>query len=138
MKVLWSVFTIFGLFFFSSCSNSSNPTSSGGLGGTGGGGGGGTVSFTITQGAGTTNQTIIFYASPSTAVTVNNVNYSVVNSTVKGDIPGNTTTVYPANQPVSIGEFNASAGLKYVFIFTGTIGTATGTAYTATSNYTEQ
>jgi hypothetical protein len=136
MKVLFSIFVVIIFFLFNSCKSDSNPTSGGGFGGPGGGGGGG-VTFTITQGPGNQGG-IIFYASPSTAVTVNNVNYSVVNSTTKGDIPGNTTTVYPANQPVSIGEFNATAGLKYVFIFTGTLGSATGTAYTATSNYTVQ
>jgi len=136
MKTLGSVLIIICLFLFSSCkSNSSGPTDSGGIGGIGGGGGG--VTFTITQGSGNQGG-IILYGSPSVAVTLTNVNYSVANSTAKGDLPFSGTTVYPANQPIPIAEFNAQAGLKYVLIFTGKLGSATGTDYTATSNYTVQ
>ena len=136
MKIIYAVCTIFCLLLFNSCKSNSNPTDSGGIGGIGGGGGG-SVTFTITQAAGSQGG-IVLYGAPSVAVTVTNVNYSVANSTTKGDIQGDGTTVFPANQPVSISEFNAQAGLKYTLIFTGKLGSATGTAYTATSNYTIQ
>lgn len=135
MKILLSALTIFCLILFNSCKSDSGG--GGNAFGTGPGGGTGGVTFVITQGAGNQGGTIL-YASPSTAVTVTNVNYSVVNSTTKGDIPGNGTTVYPANQPVSIGEFQTQPGLQYVLVFTGKLGSATGTAYSVTSNYTVQ
>ena len=134
MKIIYAVCTIFCLLLFNSCKSNSNPTDSGGIGGIGGGGGG-SVTFTITQAAGSQGG-IVLYGAPSVAVTVTNVNYSVVNSTAKGDLPFSGTTVYPANHPIPIAEFNAQAGLKYVLIFTGKLGSATGTDYTATSNYT--
>ena len=94
------------------------------------------VSFGITQGAGNQGG-IIFYATPSVAVTITNVNVSVAAAQYNHDIQGDGTTVYPANQAVSINEFTGVAsGQKWVFVFTGHLGTATGTAFSATSNYT--
>jgi hypothetical protein len=135
MKILGSVFIIICFFLFSSCkSNSSSPTDSGGLGGPGGGGGGG-VTFGITQAAGNTG--IIFYATPSTAVVITNVNVSVPAASFTKDYTDATGTIYPANQAVEINEFTGVAsGQKWIFVFTGHLGTATGTAFTATSNYT--
>ena len=136
MKTLGSVFIIICLFLFNSCkSNSSSPTDSGGLGGVGGGGTGG-VTFTITQGAGNQGG-IIFYATPSAAVTITKVNSSVPAVQFTLDTQGDGTTVFPASKPVSINEFTGVAsGQKWVFVFTGKLGSSTGTAFTATSNYT--
>jgi hypothetical protein len=95
------------------------------------------VTFTITQQQGT--QGIIFYATPSAAVTITNVNVSVTNVTppFNKDYTGDGTTVYPANTALEINEFTGVAsGQKWVFVFTGKLGSATGTAFTATSNYT--
>jgi hypothetical protein len=129
MKILFSAFIIFCLFLFSSCTNNGSPT--------GPGGGAGGVTFGITQAAGNTG--IIFYATPSAAVTITNVNVSVpaINPPFNKDFTGDGTTVYPANQKVSISEFTGVAtGQKWVFVFTGKLGTATGTAFKVTSNYT--
>jgi hypothetical protein len=137
MKVLWSVLTIFCLFLFSSCKSSSNPTGSGGIGGIGGigGGGGGSVTFTITQAAGNTG--IIFYATPSAAVVISDVNVSVPAASYTKDYPDPSGTVYQANAVVEINEFTGVAtGQKWVFVFTGHLGSATGTAFSVTSNYT--
>lgn len=134
MKILFSVFTIICLFLFSSCKSSSNPTSSGGIGGLGGG----SVTFGITQGPGNQGG-IIMYATPSAAVFIVNVNVSVanVNPPFNKDYPGDGKTVYPANQPQEVTEFTGVAsGQKWVFVFTGHLGSATGAAFTATSNYT--
>jgi len=95
------------------------------------------VTFGITQATGNTG--IIFYATPSVAVTITNVNVSVTNVTppFNKDYTGDGTTVYPANTALEINEFTGVAtGQKWVFVFTGKLGTATGTAFTATSNYT--
>ena len=136
MKILFSVFTIFCLFLFNSCSNNSgSPTGADGAAG-GGGGGGGSVTFTITQGAGNQGG-IIFYATPSAAVTITKVNSSVPAVQFTLDTQGDGTTVFPASKPVSINEFTGVAsGQKWVFVFTGKLGSSTGTAFTATSNYT--
>jgi hypothetical protein len=144
MKTLGSVFIIICFFLFSSCkSSSSSPTGSGGFGGPGGGGGGGgtgSVTFGITQGPGQTQGGIIMYGTPSVAVTITNVNVQVpaANPPFNKDYaPPDITTVFPANQPAQINEFTGVAsGQKWVFVFTGHIGTATGTAFSATSNYT--
>jgi len=140
MKTLVLFVVIIGMIVLNSCSNSSNPTRSGGLGGPGGGGGGSSVTFTITQGPGQTQGGIIMYGTPSVAVTITNVNVQVpaANPPFNKDYaPPDITTVFPANQPAQINEFTGVAsGQKWVFVFTGHIGTAAGTAFSATSNYT--
>ena len=134
MKILFSVFTIFCLFLFNSCSNNSgSPTGTDLFGG--GGGGGGSVTFGITQAAGNTG--IIFYATPSAAVVITDVNVSVPASQFTKDYTDATGTVYPANKAIEINEFTGVAsGQKWVFVFTGKLGSATGTAFSVTSNYT--
>ena len=138
MKVLWSVLTIFGLFFFSSCKSSSNPTSSGGLGGNGGGGGGGTgsVTFTISQQPGTTG--IFFYITPSAAVTIKTITVSLPAQPYTDPYTGDGTTVFPANtaQKLNNEYTGVATGQKWVFVFTGNLGSSTGTAFNVTSNYT--
>jgi hypothetical protein len=136
MKMLLSVFTIFCLFFFNSCKSDSAGGSDGFGFGPGGGGGGG-VTFGITQANGNTG--IIFYATPSAAVTITKVNVSVPNSNppFNEDYTDPGTTVYPANVAVTINEFTGvQSGQKWVFTFTGKLGSATGAAFTVTSNYT--
>ena len=76
---------------------------------------------------------------PAQAVTITKVNVSVpaINPPFNKDYTGDGTTVYPANQTVTISEFTGVAtGQKWVFVFTGKLGSATGTAFTVTSNYT--
>ena len=131
MKILLSALTIFCLILFNSCKSDSGG--GGGAFGTGPGGGGG-VTFAITQGQGA--QGIIFYANPSAAITVDSIHVSV--GTSSGTLTGNNT-VYPANVKFEIQEFTiAAAGQAWTFVFMGKLGSATGTAYTATSNYTVQ
>jgi|CZKP01.1.fsa_nt_gi hypothetical protein len=93
------------------------------------------VTFTITQQTGT--QGIIFYATPSAAVTMTNVNVSVPAAPFSANYTGDGVTVYPANQAFEINEFTGvQSGQKWVFVFTGKLGSATGTAFNVTSNYT--
>ncbi len=135
MKSIFSFLTILCLLLFNSCkSNSSGPTDSGGLGG--GPGGGGSVTFAISQQPGTSG--IFFFLSPSAAVTVKTITVSLPAQNLNDPYTGDGTTVFPANQPQKLNqEYNGVAtGQKWVFVVTGNLGSATGTAYTATSNYT--
>jgi hypothetical protein len=135
MKTLGSVFIIICFFLFSSCkSNSSSPTDSGGLGGPGGGGG--SVTFTITQQAGTQGG-VFFSIAPSQAVVVKTINVSCTAAQVNDPYTDNTNTVYPANTPQKLNqEYLVSSGQKWVFVFTGNLGSTTGAAYNVTTNYT--
>jgi hypothetical protein len=134
MKYLVSILMVAGIFFFTSCKNDSSPTNTGGFGGPGPGGGG-SVTFAISQQAG--QQGIVFYGSPSVAVVVTSVAVSLPAQTFTDNVPGDGTTVFPANQAVSIREYTGVAsGQKWVFVFTGKLGSSTGAAYTATANYT--
>jgi hypothetical protein len=137
MKILWSVLIIFCLFLFNSCKDNSSPTSSGGIGGVGGGGGGtGGVTFTITIQAGTQGG-VFFYISPSQAVTVKTINISCTAAQVNDPYTDNTNQVYPANTPQKLNqEYLVSTGQKWVFTFTGNLGSSTGTAYNGTTTYT--
>ena len=138
MKFLFSVIAIFCLLIFNSCSNSSSPTSAGGggLGGGGGGGGTGSVTFTISTQPGTTG--IFFNITPSVAVTIKTITVSLPAQSYTDPYTGDGTTVYPANTAQKLGtEYTGVAtGQKWVFVFTGHLGSATGTAFSATSNYT--
>jgi hypothetical protein len=136
MKYLVSIFMILLMFILTSCKSNSNPTSTGGIGGGGGGGGGNnSVTFTISQQPGNTG--IVFFASPSVAVVVTSVAVSLPAQTFTDTVPGDGTTVFPANQAVSLREYTGVAsGQKWTFVFTGKLTSATGTAFTSTANYT--
>jgi hypothetical protein len=136
MKFLFSVFAIFCLLLFNSC-KSDSAGGGGGFGVDPGGGGG--VTFTITKTVGSTAANTYFYATPSVAVTITKVNVSVpaANPPFNQDYTDPGTTVYPANVAVLINEFTGVAtGQAWAFTFTGKLGSATGTAFTVTSNYT--
>ena len=134
MKVIYAVCTIFCLLLFNSCKSNSNPTDSGGIGGIGGGGG--SVTFTISTQQGTQGG-IFFSISPSQAVVVKTINVSCTAAQVNDPFSDNTNTVYPANTPQKLNqEYFVSTGQKWVFVFTGNLGSTTGTAYNVTTNYT--
>ena len=138
MKIIYAVCTIFCLLLFNSCKSSSNPTDSGGIGGIGGGGGGGSVTFGITTGPGTTATNTFFFLTPNAAVTVKTITVSLPAQNLNDPYTGDGTTVFPANQPQKLNQeySGVATGQKWVFVVTGNLGSATGTAYTATSNYT--
>jgi hypothetical protein len=134
MKNIFSVFAVLFLLFISSCKNDSGPTSSGGLNGTTPPGGG-AVTVTITQQAGT--QGIIFFGSPSVAVVLTSYTASVPTAHFTQNYTVTTGAVLPANVPQKIDEFTGvQSGQKWVFTFQGNLGSATGTAFNVTSNYT--
>jgi hypothetical protein len=131
MKIIYAVCTIFCLLLFNSCKSSSNPTDSGGIGG-----GGGSVTFTITTQAGTQGG-VFFYISPSQAVTVKTINVSCTAAQVNDPYSDNTNQVYPANTPQRLNqEYLVSTGQKWIFTFTGNLGSSTGAAYNGTTTYT--
>ena len=134
MKVIYAVCTIFCLLLFNSCKSNSNTTDSGGIGGIGGGGG--SVTFTISTQQGTQGG-IFFSISPSQAVVVKTINVSCTAAQVNDPFSDNTNTVYPANTPQKLNqEYFVSTGQKWVFVFTGNLGSTTGTAFNVTTNYT--
>jgi hypothetical protein len=93
------------------------------------------VSFDITQSKG--NNGIIFYVTPNKTVTFTKVNVSVPDAHFNQDYWSDGTTVYPANQPVEINEFvGVQSGQKWIFLFTGNIGSHSGIAFTDSTYYT--
>ena len=139
MKIILSVFMVLFLFLFASCKSDSSPTNAnggiGGLGGNGGGGGNNSVTFTVSQQTGNTG--IVFFASPSVAVVITSVAVSLPAQSFTDTVPGDGTTVFPANQAVSIREYTGvTSGQKWTFVFTGKLGGTTGTAFSSTANYT--
>ena len=133
MKNIFSVISVLLLLFISSCKSDSGPTSSGGLNGSPPGGS--TVTITITQQAGT--QGVIFYGSASVAVVLTSYTASYPAQPYSQDYTVTTGAVIPANTVSEIGEFvGVQPGQKWVFTFQGNLGSATGTAFNVTSNYT--
>jgi hypothetical protein len=132
MKIVFSVISVLLLLFINSCKNNSSPTSSGGLGGTPGGD---PVTITITQQTGT--QGIIFYGSANVAVVLKSYTASLPAQPFSQNYTVTTGAVIAANTPAEIDEFTGvQSGQKWVFTFQGNIGSATGTAFNVTSNYT--
>lgn len=127
------------------CSNdSAGPTQAGGFGGgtngggnTGGGGGG--VTFTVALKQDQQQQTY-FEFTPSTAVVINSITANCPEAGVTNEqVTDDGTTVYDANDPAYVGPLTGLAqGQHWSFTIEGKIGSSTGTAYTATTNFTVQ
>lgn len=118
---------------FSSCKkdDSSNPASVGvGTGGTGG------VTFTIGQRQGNQGG-IMFTAKPSTAVTVTQITISLPAQNFNDVLQGDGTTIFQGGTVYDLDEYSGVAtGQQWTFKFEGKLGSAQGTAYNVTSNYT--
>ncbi len=139
MKCLLSVFMVLLLFLFTSCSSNSNPTSAGGgIGGPNGGGNPGTVTFTMSTKPGATQGGTLFVTTPSVAVVITSLTISLPAQNLNDPFTGDGTTVFPANQPQTLPQeyTGVASGQKWVFTFTGKLGSSTGTAFTVTSNFT--
>ena len=140
MKYLVSIFMILLMFILTSCkSDSSNPTSTGGLGGgTGPGGGGGSVTFAMSTKAGPSQGGTLFVITPSAAVVITSLTISLPAQNLSDPFTGDGTTVFPANQAQTLSQeyLGVATGQKWVFVFTGKLGSSTGTAFTVTSNFT--
>ena len=140
MKYLLSAVFVFSLLFFAGCSNDAAPTGTGGggLGGGGGNGGGGngTVTFQVATQQGQ-NGGIDFVFTPSTNVTLTQIAVSLPAQNFNDNVQGDGTTVFGPQNAFSVGEYNGTAsGQQWTFVITGKIGSATGTAYNVTSNFT--
>jgi hypothetical protein len=124
--------TLFLLFFYLGCSKDDpvSPGTGGGIGGTN------SVSFTISTQPGTQGGTVLF-AAPSVDVVITQVDVSVPAENFTDTVQGDGTTVFPANQPVSIDEYTGvQSGQQWVFRFQGKIGSSTGQAFDVSTNYT--
>ena len=137
MKKLLIVFLPLLFIFFNGCSNNGTGTGSDPFGGGGiGGGGTGSVTWTISQRQGD-NGGIMFTAKPSVAVTVTSVAISLPAQNFNDPVQGDGQTVYQPGQFYDISEYTGVAsGQQWTFAFQGKVGSSTGTAYTANSNYT--
>ena len=139
MKYLLSIIFTFALLFFNGCSNDAAPTSSGG-GGLGGGGTGGTGGVTITVSVVQDDQgQQHFLFKPSTSVVVNQVRLQCTAQQVDETVQGDGQTVYTTTDGFSVGPLNQGilqTGQQWNFTITGKVGSATGTAFTATPIYT--
>ncbi len=125
-------------------SSNSNPVGIGGLGGTGGPSG--SVTFTIgniskqedADGDGTVDDLFYFTASPSAAVKMTKVSFSLPAQQYNNSFTDDGTTEYAANAPVDVVGFlknEITTGQQWTFQFEGTLA-ADGKAFSVTSNYT--
>jgi hypothetical protein len=116
------------------------------FGGGTGGTGGGSVSFTMgsitkqEDGDGDGNIEDIFYftATPSVAVKMTKVTFSLPAQQYNNSITDDGTTTYAANTPVDVVGFfknEITTGQQWTFQFEGTLA-ADGKAFNVTSNYT--
>ena len=133
MKKLFIAFLPLLFIFLSSCSNDSGGTGSDPFGGGGGGTGGVTFQVGTTQG----QQGINFTFNPSTNVTVTQITVSLPAQNFQDVVQGDGTTVFGPQNGFSVGEYTGVAtGQQWTFKITGKIGSATGTAYDVTTNFT--
>ena len=124
-------------------SDNSNPV---GIGGLGGGTGSGSVTFTMgniskqedADGDGTVDDLFYFTASPSAAVKITKVSFSLPAQQYNDSFTNDGITEYAANTPVEVVGFlknEIATGQQWTFTFEGTLA-ADGKAFNVTSNYT--
>lgn len=138
MKKLFILFLPLLFFFLSGCSNDSGGSGSNpfGTGGTGGGTGNVTITVAVVQ-DGQGQQ--YFQFTPSTSVVVNQVRLQCTAQQVDETVQGDGQTVYTTTDGFSVGPLNQGilqTGQQWNFTITGKVGSATGTAFTATPIYT--
>ncbi|MBE0551446.1 MAG: hypothetical protein IH619_03615 [Ignavibacterium sp.] len=140
MKKIFSLFLMISALIAFSCSdNATGPTTGGIGGGIGGGGNTGGVTYTVSL-AQDNQQQYYFEFKPSvdaviTTITANCAAANVNNEQVTDD----GTTVYNANNPAYVGPITILAqGQQWTFTIAGKLGSSTGTAYSATANFTVQ
>ena len=141
---LTSIVLVFSIGCGDDASSNSNPVGIGGIGGTGGTGG--SVIFTIgtiskqedADGDGTVDDVIYFTASPSVAVKITKVTFSLPAQQYTDTTTDDGTTEYAANTPVAVAGYfktEVTTGQQWTFQFEGTLA-ADGKAFNVTSNYT--
>lgn len=148
MKRLFLFIISFAFILSTGCSD---DTGSGGtltdpFGGGGTGGGGGSVTFTMgnvskqqdADGDGTVDDLFYFTASPSAAVKITKVSFSLPAQQYNDSFTDDGTTEYAANTPIEVVGFlknEITTGQQWTFTFEGTLA-ADGKAFNVTSNYT--
>lgn len=139
MKKIFSLFLLISALITFSCSDdATGPGGGGGFGG-GGGGGGGSVTFTVSL-VQDQQQQYYFRFTPSVDVVINTITANCAAANVNNEqVQADGTTVFNANNPADVGPITVLAqGQQWSFTVVGKLGSSTGTAYTANTNYTVQ
>ena len=140
MKKFFSLLLIMGALIIVGCGDdAAGPTGAGGGLGGGGNGGGGGVTYTVTL-AQDNQQQYYFEFKPSVDAVINTITANCAAANVNNEqVPDNGTTVYNANNPAYVGPITVLAqGQQWTFTIAGKLGSSTGSAYTATANFTVQ
>ncbi|MBS1518392.1 MAG: hypothetical protein JSS91_09935 [Bacteroidetes bacterium] len=140
MKKIYYSYIVLSLFIaliFSSCS--SNSTTGGGIINPGGGGTG-NVTFTTSVATDPNTNQPYFQFVPSTGVTLTKITVTCAQLQISNEVVnGDGTTVWTQQNPLYLGPVQGlAAGQQWTFVIEGKVGSATGTAYTTTVNYTTQ
>jgi hypothetical protein len=141
MKKLFSIFLVGVFLTFAGCSNDSGGSSTTDpFGGGGGGGGGGTGNVTVTVDLATDNDgSVYFEFSPNPGATITQVVARCTAINVNETVPVTGGQVYTAANPLYIGPVTGlAAGQQWTFTLTGNVGSTSGAAFTANSNFTVQ
>ena len=138
MKKFFSLLLIMGALILVGCGDDADgPTGAGG--GLCGGGNGGCVTYTVTL-AQDNQQQYYFEFKPSVDAVINTITANCAAANVNNEqVTDNGTTVYNANNPAYVGPITVLAqGQQWTFTIAGKLGSSTGSAYTATANFTVQ
>ena len=140
MKKFFSLLLIMGALIIVGCGDdAAGPTGAGGGLGGGGNGGGGGVTYTVTLAQDNQQQNYFEFKSSVDAV-INTITANCAAANVNNEqVTDNGTTVYNANNPAYVGPITVLAqGQQWTFTIAGKLGSSTGSAYTATANFTVQ
>ena len=130
------LFVIPLILFISSCNSDSGNNPLGEFGSGNNNNGNVTITVNITQ-DGQGQQS--FHFTPSTSVVVDQVRIQCTAQQVDQTVQGDGQTAFTTADGFSVGPVDPNllqAGQQWTFTTSGKVGTATGTAYTATSNLT--
>ncbi len=138
MKQIYLALSLLLALIMSSCSSTSST--GGGIINPGGGGGTGNVTFTTSIATDPQTNQPYFQFVPSTGVTLVKITASCPALQISNEvINGDGTTVWTQQNPMYLGPVQGLAqGQQWTFVIEGKVGSATGTAYTTTVNFTVQ
>lgn len=129
MKILLSVFIVGCLLLFNSCREDINPV--------GNKANNVPLAVVITMTAGNTPGGTFFIATPTEPVFISKLSVAVPLLQFQETYNGDGLTIFPANVPFIINEYQGVAtGQKWTFFFDGNLGTKTGTPFSIASSFT--
>ncbi|RJP65233.1 MAG: hypothetical protein C4539_13505 [Ignavibacteriales bacterium] len=137
-KLLLAIIPLILFLFSPGCKDDSGGTATDPFGGGGGGGGTNTGNVTFTVSVVQDNQQQVYFEfKPSTNVVINTIKAVSAALGIDETVNADGTTVYSQTSPAYVGPIDGlQSGASFVFTITGKVGSATGTAYTSTVNYT--